>query len=62
MKNLNRQQLQKIAINYSPDTDFNEFKRIYKKYVAEPYSYLVIGIAFLSDNPLHFQKNLLESV
>ena len=31
----------KIALNHSSDIDFQDFMKIYKKYTAEPYSFLV---------------------
>ena len=38
MKTPNRQELQQIAINYSSDIEFGEFKRLYERYAAKPYS------------------------
>ena len=37
----NKRELQQIAINYSSDVDFKDFMKIYKKYTAEPYTFLV---------------------
>ena len=36
--------------------------KIYKKYTAEPYSFLVNGTTLQSDNPLRFSKYLLEYI
>ena len=36
MKIPNKQALQQIAINYSPDTDYDDFKRLERKYTADP--------------------------
>ena len=33
----NKRELQQIALNYSSDTDFKDFIKIYKKCTAEPY-------------------------
>ena len=51
-------ELQQIVLNHSPDVDFKDFLKIYKKYTAEPYSFLVNDATLQSDNPLRFQKNL----
>ena len=48
MKIPNKNELQQIAINHSPDIDFKDFIKIYKKYTAEPYSFLVNDTTLLS--------------
>ena len=48
----NKRELQQIAFNYSSDTDFKDFMKIYKKCTAEPYSFLVNDTTLPSDNPL----------
>ena len=58
MKIPNKRELQQIAINHSSDIDFKDFMKIYKKYTAEPYSFLVNDTTLLSDNPLRFRRNL----
>ena len=55
----NKRELQQIALNYSSDIDFKDFMKIYKKYTAKPYSFLVNDTTLPSDNPLRFRKNLL---
>ena len=60
MKILNKRELQQIALNHSSDIDFKDFMQIYKKYTAEPYSFLVNDTTLPSDNPLRFRKNLLK--
>ena len=55
-----KRELQQIALNHSSDIDFKDFMKIYKKYTAEPYSFLVNDTTLPSDNPLRFRKNLLE--
>ena len=58
MKVPNKRQLQQIASNHSFDIDFKDFMKLYKDYTKEPYSFLVNGTTFSSDNPLRFRKNL----
>ena len=60
MKIPNKRELQQIALNHSSDIDFQDFMEIYKKCIAEPYSFLVNDTTLPSDNPLRFRKNLLE--
>ena len=50
----NGQELQQI--------DFKDFLKLYKKYTTKASSVLVIDTTISTDNPLHFQKNLLEEV
>ena len=59
MKIPNKRELQKIMLNYSSDIDFKDFRKIYKKYTKEPYSFLVNDTTLPSDDPLRFRKNLL---
>ena len=58
MKNLNKRELQQIALNHSPDIDFKNFMKIYKECTKEPYSFLVNDTTLQSDNPLSFRYNL----
>ena len=60
MKIPNKRELQQIALNRLSDTDFKDFRKIYKKCTAEPYSFLVNDTTLPSDNPLRFRKNLLK--
>ena len=59
MKIPNKRELQQIALNHSSDIDFKDFMKIFKKYTAEPYSFLVNDTTLPSDNLLRFRKNLL---
>ena len=59
MKIPNKRELQRIALNHSSDIDFKDFMKIFKKYTAEPYSFLVNDATLSSDDPLRFRKNLL---
>ena len=59
MKIPNKRELQQIALNHSPDIDFKDFMKIFKKYTTELYSFLVNDTTLPSDDPLRFRKNLL---
>ena len=59
MKIPNKRELQQITLNLSSDIGFKDFIKIFKKYTAEPYSFLVNDTTLPSDNPLRFRKNLL---
>ena len=61
MQDLNKRELQQIALNHSSDIDFKDFIKTYKKYTAEPYSFLVNDTVLPSDNPLRFTKNILNT-
>ena len=56
----NKRELQQIALNHSYDIDFKGFIKIYKKYTAESYSFLVNDTTLPSDDPLRFRSNLLK--
>ena len=60
MKIPNKRELQQIALNHSSDIDFKDFIKIYKKYTAEPYSFLVNDTTLPSDDFLRFRRNLLK--
>ena len=55
----NKRELQQITLNHSSDIDFNDLMKIYKKYTAKPYSFLVNDTTLPSDDLLRFRKNLL---
>ena len=59
MKIPNERELKQIALNHSSDIDFKDFMDIFKKYTAEPYSFLVNDTTLPSNDPLRFRKNLL---
>ena len=44
--------IQQIALNHLSDNEFRDLIKIYKKCVAEPYSFFVNDTTLLSDNPL----------
>ena len=60
MKFPNKREFQQIVINHSSDIDFKDFMKIYKRYTAEPYSFLVNDTTLLSNNLLRFRKILLK--
>ena len=43
MKIPNKQELQQVAFNRSPDFDFKDFINIYKKFTEKSYYFLVIN-------------------
>ena len=59
MKIPNKRELQQIALNHSSDIDFKDFMKIFRKYTAEPYSFLVNDTTLPSNDPLRFRRNLL---
>ena len=60
MKIPNKRELKQTALNHSSDINFKDFMKIYKKFTAEPYSFLVNDATITPDNPLRFRKNLLK--
>ena len=56
----NKRDLQQIALNHSSDISAKDFIKIYKKYTAGPYSFLVNDATLVSDNPLKLRKNLFN--
>ena len=60
MKILNTRKLQQTAPNDSSDINSKDFIKMYKKYTAEPYSFLVTDAMLESDNSLRFRKNLFD--
>ena len=60
MKFPNKRELQQITLNHSSDIDFKDYIKIYKIYIAEPYSLFVNDATLPSDDPLKFRKNLLK--
>ena len=55
----NKRELQQIAISHSSNINTKDFAKIYRKYTAEPYSFLVDGTTLPSNNPLRFRKKIL---
>ena len=51
---------EQIALNHSSDINSKDSVKVYKKYTAERYSFLVNDARLESDNPLRFRKNLFN--
>ena len=56
----NKRELQQIALYHSSDISTKDFIKIYKKFKAKPYSFLVNDATIASDNPLRFRRNLFN--
>ena len=54
-------ELQNIAINHSADTDYQDFKKIYRECTKEPFNFLTIDTMLPASDPLRFRKNLFDS-
>ena len=54
-----KRELQQVASDHSPDTNFKDLMKLYKEYTKEPHSFLVNDTTLSSDNLLQFRKNLL---
>ena len=60
MKINNKRELENTAINHSSDIDYNDFVKIYRECIKEPYSFLTIDTALPGSYPLRFRKNILD--
>ena len=60
MKISKKRELQQIALNNSSNIDFKDFMKVYKKFITEPYSFLVNDRTLPSNDPLRLRKNLLK--
>ena len=49
-------------IHYSADINYKGFMKLYKKFTAKPYSFLVINTSLALDNTLRFKKNFWEKI
>ena len=47
-------------LKHSSDIDLKYFIKIYKKYTAEPYYFLVNDATLPSNNPILFRKHILK--
>ena len=61
MKINNRKELQNIAINHSPDIDYQDFTKIYRERTKERFNFLTIDTTLPASDPLRFRKNLFDS-
>ena len=55
-----KRDLQQVGFDHSSDDDFKDFMNLYKKCTAKLCSFSVNDITLVSNNPLHFEKNLSE--
>ena len=62
MKINNRKELQNITINYSADTDYQDFIKICRERTKKPSYFLTIDTTLPSSNPLRFRKNLFDTL
>ena len=61
MKINNQKELQNIAINHTTNIDYQEFIKIYRECMREPFNFLAIDTKLLACDPLKFRKNLFDS-
>ena len=61
MKINNRIGLKNIATDYSADTDYQGFEKIYREYTKEPFNFLTIDTTLPASDHLRFRKNLFDS-
>ena len=60
MKIPNKREFQQVELNHSSDINSKDFIKIYNKYTAEPYSFLVNDATLASNNSLRLRKNLFN--
>ena len=60
MKIPNKREFQQVELNHSSDINSKDFIKIYNKYTAEPYSFLVNDAMLASNNSLRLRKNLFN--
>ena len=61
MKIDNKKELQNIAINHAAFIDYEDFVKIYRECIKEPYSFLTIDTALSASDILRFRKNLFHN-
>ena len=61
MKINNKGELQNIAINHSAGIDYNDFVKIYRECIREPFNFFTVDTTLPVSDPLTFRKNLLDS-
>ena len=62
MKINNIIELKNIVTDHSADIDYNDFKKIYRKCLKEPYNFLTIDTTLPASDSLRFRKNLFDSL
>ena len=58
----NKRKLKDITINHSPDIDYKNFLKVYKKCISELYSFLTIDITLPAYDLLRFRTTLFDSL
>ena len=61
MKINKKRELQNIAFNHSADIDYQDFIKIYRECIKEPYNFLTIDAKLPASDPLRFRKDLFDS-
>ena len=56
MKINNKKELQNTAINHSADIDYQDFIKVYRECIKEPYNFLTIDTTLPASDPLRFRK------
>ena len=52
----NKGELKQIALNHSPDIEFEYFMKLHKDYTKKPFLFLVNDATSLCNNSLSFRK------
>ena len=60
-ENQQQKRMQNIAINHSPDIDYNDFVRIYRECTKTTYSFWAINTTLPASDPLRLRRKLLPS-
>ena len=58
----NKRELQQIGFNHSSDIDPQDFMNLYEKFIAAPFSFLVIDTTLPSDDSSRFRKNIFDTL
>ena len=61
MKINNTKELQNIAINHSGDIDYQDFIKIYRECIKEPFNFLAIDTTLPASNLLRFKNKFFDS-
>ena len=61
MKINNRIELKNIVTDHSADIDYQDFKKIYRECIKEPFNFLTIDTLLPTSGPLRFRKKLFDS-
>lgn len=62
VKITNKRKLQQSAFNHSSDISYANFIKIYKKYMNEPYYFLVSDTTLVLDHSLSFWENMINEI